>query len=127
MERYDSISYDFDVTKIPEPTQTVYTTEQTEQESIIPEDITGEFVPDNDITASHLNKHTVLMFQIALCLLIGAAAFVIKSIGGEVYEKVKTQYQSLLCDTLITDTNNAANETFVNEAVDEAENRQSMR
>ena len=115
------------MTKIPEPTQTFYTTEQTEQESIIPEDITGEFVPDNDITASHLNKHTVLMFQIALCLLIGAAAFVIKSIGGEVYEKVKTQYQSLLCDTLITDTNNAANETFVNEAVDEAENRQSMR
>ena len=127
MERYDSISYDFDVIKIPKPPQTVYTPEQKEDISVIQDEGTADHAPDNDNSECRLNKHSVLIFQIALCIIIGTAAFVIKSIGGEVYEKVKMQYQAMLSDSLITDTNNAANESFVSEAVNEAENRQSMR
>ena len=127
MKRYDSISYDFEVTQIQQPSEPIaYTTENKEDDNCVQFEGNVENVTQTDFAVSRLNKHTVLLFQLALCIIIAAAAFVIKSLGGEVYEKVKMQYQALLCDTLITDQNNIANESFIDEAVNGTENWQSV-
>lgn len=41
-------------------------------------------------------KHPVLLIQVALCLLAAIAVFVIKSIGGGIYDTVKKYYDDFI-------------------------------
>lgn len=41
-------------------------------------------------------KHPVLLLQVAICLLAAIAVFVIKSIGGELYDTVKKYYDDFI-------------------------------
>ena len=124
MERYDSISYDFEVTDIPKKPEPLAAENETGEVVNIQNNSDNEAAPEKENENRSIPKYTVIIFQIALCMIIAAAAFVIKSIGGEVYEKVKAEYQALLCDSLITEQNNSINNSFVSEAVNETENRQ---
>ena len=48
-------------------------------------------------------RHLVLTLQLAACILLGVAAFALKSIGGEVFEAVRGWYVEQLSDTAIFD------------------------
>ena len=64
-------------------------------------------------------REAVLVFQLALCILLAIAAYVIKSFGGEVYENVKEFYYSNLNNSIIVDLNNDNNADFVKDVIDE--------
>lgn len=50
-------------------------------------------------------KQYVVTFQLAVCLLLALAAFVVKGIGGEVYQTVREWYYTQLNSTVIFDKN----------------------
>ena len=53
----------------------------------------------------NLPKQYLLTFQLVICVLAGIAAFALKSIGGETYEKIRDWYYSELNNTVIFDNN----------------------
>lgn len=48
-------------------------------------------------------KHLLLSIQLVVCVLAGIAAFALKNIGGEVYEKASKWYFEQLNDTAVFD------------------------
>lgn len=48
-------------------------------------------------------RHLLLTLQLAACILLAAAAFVLKSIDGEVYEKAHAWYTEQLNATVLFD------------------------
>ena len=57
---------------------------------------------DEEAQEDH-ESHLVLTLQLAACILLGVAAFALKSIGGEVFEAVRGWYVEQLSDTAIFD------------------------
>ncbi len=59
----------------------------------------------------------VIIFQLALCILIAAALFIIKSMGGSLYDSIREYYFSNMNNSLITefDSDNDIASMLVNE------------
>lgn len=62
----------------------------------------------------NIPKEPVLIFQLVLCLIIAAAAFTVKTVGGDIYSNIKEFYFQNLDNSIIIDLNNSFNNDFVN-------------
>ncbi len=65
------------------------------------------------------SRETVLTFQLAVCIILAIAAYVIKSFGGEFYDNVKEMYYTNLNNSIIIDMQNDDNDDFIREAINE--------
>ena len=93
-EDYTGITYDEDWQSVSEPEKVVAVTDaEDETEKIVTEK--RRFKP----------KQPVLTVQLVCCLLLAAAAFVLKSMGGGWYDTAREWYFSNLNDTVIFDGN----------------------
>ena len=90
----DLIAYDDDWQSVSEP-EYPRVTVRGEDEGEAPEPAAPR--------ARSFPKHIVLSVQLALCVLLGLAAFGLKSVGGEAYETAKAWYESELNDTAVFD------------------------
>lgn len=61
-------------------------------------------------------KQLLITFQIILCLLIALIAFVLKSIGGELYETVHNWYYTELNNSAVFDNNDFNLSSFFEQA-----------
>ncbi len=89
-ERRDNISYDegWQSVSVPEPALTVTPEEEPEAHSS---------------RRRRFPKQPVLTLRLAVCLLLGFAAFGWRSVGGAAYERAKAEYSAALNDTAIFD------------------------
>ncbi len=62
----------------------------------------------------YVSKEPVLVFQLAVCIVIAAAAFIVKYSGGDIYANIKDIYFQNLDNSIIIDLNNSFNNDFVN-------------
>ena len=60
-----------------------------------PQDTYIDEPEDSRYIKKHIN-HPVLLFQIIVCLIAAIAVFVIKAIGGDIYNTVKNYYDSAI-------------------------------
>lgn len=60
-----------------------------------PQDTYIDEPEDSRCIKKHIN-HPVLLFQIIVCLIAAIAVFVIKAIGGDIYDTVKNYYNSAI-------------------------------
>ena len=91
-EDHDLISYDEDWQSVSEPAEAVTVTgAEPEGESVVARK--RRFRP----------KQPVLTVQLLCCLLLAAAAFVLKSVGGEWYDTARVWYFEQLNDTAVFD------------------------
>ena len=60
-------------------------------------------------------KQLLLTVQLVLCLLIALAAFVLKSIGGELYQSLREWYFGALSNTAIFDGRNESDLSILTE------------
>ena len=93
-EEFNSITYDENWQNVSEPETPVLASIEDE--------------PDNggiklEKRKKSAPKHILLTVQLVCCILSAVAAFVLKGIGGEVYEAVKDWYFTQLNDTAIFD------------------------
>lgn len=131
LERYDNIEYSFENNSPIPQNDSVATTDKdgfiTSQQYIYPQqqtDNSEEFVPDEELPKKperdrNSPRETVLVFQLTVCILLAIAAYVIQSIGGELYENVREFYYSNLNNSIIININNDNNSDFVKDAIDE--------
>ena len=91
-EDHDLISYDEDWQSVSEPAEAVTVTgAEPEGEGVVTQK--RRFRP----------KQPVLTVQLLCCLLLAAAAFVLKSVGGEWYDTARVWYFEQLNDTAVFD------------------------
>ena len=90
-EDHDLISYDEDWQSVSEPAEAVTVTEAEPEEGVVAQK--RRFRP----------KQPVLTVQLLCCLLLAAAAFVLKSVGGEWYDTAREWYFEQLNDTAVFD------------------------
>ena len=93
-EQNNLITYEQDWQSVSEPEYPVVSAEQPEQEE-----------PEADVKprSKRPPQHLLLTVQLAACVLLAAAAFAVKSIGGEVYDVTHSWYERHLNDTAIFD------------------------
>lgn len=70
-------------------------------------------------------RENVLIFQLTVCILLAIAAYVIKSIGGELYRNVRDFYYTNLNNSIIIEMDNDRNDQFVSDLINEAETKQN--
>lgn len=70
-------------------------------------------------------RENVLIFQLAVCILLAIAAFVIKSIGGELYNNVREFYYTNLNNSIIIEMDNDKNNQFMNGLINETESEKN--
>ena len=61
---------------------------------------------DNEEKTAHNNLlpgQIVIVFQLAVCILIAVSFFIIKSIGGSLYESISSFYNTNMNNSLITE------------------------
>lgn len=94
MEEYNRITYDDNWQSVSEPEAAVVTMPQ-------------EGGEDGDQPLQRQRRsfprQPVLTLQLVLCVLLGLAAFVFRSVGGETYDAAHAWYASKLSDTAIFD------------------------
>ena len=125
MDRYDSIEYDF---AAPNPEQITVTDKDgfiTSQQYLSRDDILpSETFADSEenieneenlIKIKPFPKETVLKIRLTICIILAAAAFVVKTIGGETYQKVKKYYNDNLNNSIIVKIDRNANSDFVSQ------------
>lgn len=61
----------------------------------------------------NLQKETVIVCQLIICIILAITAYVIKSLGGEIYETVKEAYYDRLNNSLVIDFNKDSNDQAV--------------
>ncbi len=137
MERYDKIEYDFQNEYKPANEADITTTDKegfiTSQQYIAAE-------PENEALSvgasengaqfdeskeSRSPREAVLIFQLAVCIIIAAAAFLIKSFGGELYENIREMYYVNLNNSVIVDIDNSNNADFVENIKNEFKDKKS--
>ena len=93
MEELSTISYDenWQRVSVPETPQVIANEEEAEEEA---EPVRRWERPP---------RHLLLTMQLAACILFAVAAFALKSIGGEVYEKAHAWYTEQLNATVLFD------------------------
>lgn len=92
-ENRSTITYDENWQSVSEPeTPVIVSSEETEAQAL----------PPNTRKAA-APRQLLLTIQLALCILLAAAAFALKNIGGEVYEAARAWYETHLNDTLMFD------------------------
>jgi len=93
LEKRSTISYDenWQRVSVPETPQVIANEEEAEEEA---EPVRRRERPP---------RHLLLTLQLAACILLAAAAFVLKSIDGEVYEKAHAWYTEQLNATVLFD------------------------
>ncbi len=89
-ERFSTITYDENWQSVSEPETPVISGGAEEEMTAPPR--TGS-----------APRHLLLSIQLAVCVLIGIAAFTLKNIGGEVYELAKEWYFEQLNSTAVFD------------------------
>lgn len=131
LERYDNIEYSFENNSPIPQNDSVATTDKdgfiTSQQYIYPqqqaddseESVSDEELPKKPKRDRNSQRETVLVFQLTVCILLAIAAYVIQSIGGELYENVREFYYSNLNNSIIININNDNNSDFVKDAIDE--------
>lgn len=70
------------------------------------EEYNDEHLPNDEVKEKHRKNGTkpiLISIQLALCLSVAAAAFVIKSVGGEFYDNVRKAYYTELNRELVFD------------------------
>lgn len=68
---------------------------------------------------------SVLIFQLAVCIIIAAAAFVIKTIGGSFYENIRNFYYTNINNSVITEFDGTSSESVVQDIINETEIRKN--
>lgn len=133
MERYDNVDYDFSEENVPNNDSVFKTTDKdgfiTSQQYI---ERTAEPVANDDVIEEiafktkekkpkdkNAQREIVVTCQLVICIIIALIAFVIKGMGGELYEKVREFYYENLNSSLIIDidkdTNDQAIEDILND------------
>ena len=126
MERYDNIEYSFE-----QPSNSTATTDSEgyitsqqhaptqEPPADEPPEELSEWTPkrhrDPDVP-----REIVLVMQLAVCILAAAAAFAIKNIGGELYDKAKTLYCENMNNSIIIEMDNQQNFNYVRDLLNNA-------
>ena len=134
MERYDNIEYSFGEAEFIPPSDSITVTDSegfiTSQQYAAEDESTDEY---NDYSEEYENpeptrkrdrnapRETVLVFQLAVCILLAIAAFAVKSIGGELYNEVRTFYYNNINNSIIIETDNNNNLSFVSEILNNAD------
>ena len=54
-----------------------------------------------------INGQLLISIQLILCIIIAISAFILKSVGGELYEKTRTWYYTQINNSAIFDNKNA--------------------
>lgn len=128
--RYDSIEYGFEGTEKDTSVQTtqkdgfitsqqyIRKTEDTQKTDRSSEIRLTEETPEKR-KDKNAQKETVIILQLVVCILIALAAFVIKSIGGELYSNIREMYYSNLNNSLIIDIEKESNDTAIREMIDD--------
>lgn len=121
--RYDSIEYGFE----DNVRDTDSDVKVTQKDGFI---TSQHYIPENDGISTektaekkirkekkeknkNLQKETVIICQLVLCIILAIAAYVIKSLGGEIYETVKEAYYDHLNNSLVIDFNKDSNDQAV--------------
>ena len=99
-ENINEITYDENWQNVSEPE---YITAVASDNS---EEYDEEPLQNNEVKEEHRKNGTkpiLISIQLALCLAVAAAAFVMKSIGGELYDNVRKAYYTELNRELVFD------------------------
>ena len=64
-------------------------------------------------------KQIVIIFQLAICVAIAIALFIIKYIGGSLYENIKEYYLTNINNSVITEFNLSSGNDFASTLADE--------
>lgn len=137
MERYDSIEYGFEDNP-PKASSDVqvtqkdgfitsqhYTAQPQSEAASIDADEQSEEQPKKERSKKDRNtqRELVVVCQLAVCIIIAAAAYIIKSFGGDIYERVRELYYDNLNNSLIIDlekdSNDQAVRTIINDILSE--------
>ncbi len=70
-------------------------------------------IDKNIIPEINIKKENVLTLQLVVCILIAVSAFLIKSFGGETYEKIRQWYFNQMNNSIIIDIKNENNAQFL--------------
>ncbi len=127
MEQYDKIDYSFGETDFISPNERITATDRegfiTSQQYTVTDDYSeiDEYPENYDDPEPprqrdrNAPKETVLTFQLAVCILLAIAAYALKSVGGEVYEELRTFYNDNINNSVIIEMDNSNNAGFVSE------------
>jgi hypothetical protein len=91
-ENKNSITYDKNWQQVSEPQICVSAVSEEDEE---PKDSPGMIKP--------AGKPLLLTVQLILCIVLGLAAFVLKSVGGTVFEDAKRLYRTQLTQSAVYD------------------------
>ena len=132
MEQYDNIHYSFGETDfIPQNERMTATDSEgfiTSQQYTVTDDYYEiDEYPENYADPEpprhrdrNAPRETVLTFQLAVCILLAIAAYMLKSVSGELYEEFKAFYNDNINNSIITEINNSNNADFVSEFLNNA-------
>lgn len=133
MERYDNIEYSFESEKAPPADTAVQFTEKdgfiTSQQYVRESSDMGESegmserIPAEKAPKKRKDKNSqreiVTVLQLSVCIVIALAAFIIKNIGGDIYNNVKKMYYDNLNNSVIIDFEKDSNDQPIREIIDE--------
>lgn len=127
MERYDKIEYNFEDELYIPPNDSIAATDSegyiTSQQYAVKNDAPDidEYIEEYiDSEPPHKRdknapRECVIVFQLAVCIILAVAAFVLKSVGGEIYDEIKTFYFDNINNSIIIEMDNDNNSNFVSD------------
>ncbi len=126
-DRYDSIAYDFDNTSTAQPADSVADFSSSTSNYTKPNTNTnhdadsaqaaGPLLPNEE--SKRGQREVVVIFQLIVCILLAAAAFVIKSIGGDLYESVHSIYTDTVNNSIIFQENTETSDQAAHNIIDD--------
>ncbi len=117
MERYDSIEYSSDNSnpniQVSSTDGFITSQHHTTEEYAQEYEREAEAEPKPPKKKRESPSETVVIAQLAVCIIVAAAAFVIKNMGGEIYEKTREFYYDSLNDSIVVDFERNSNDQAV--------------